>query len=106
MAEKDEHELLPRIEKIKTRNISKKLEDKLAKKYEPHAKINDVFHGNDITFLTNELGEAITLYIGKRKDNGFIEGEYYYRTLQKNAEGKIVRSHWDRQGKVSGILKK
>ena len=40
------------------------LDQKLSKKYDPSSRIDDVFKGNDITFLTNENGEPVTLFFG------------------------------------------
>jgi hypothetical protein len=82
--------------------LSGALEDKLNKRYGAHSRVDDVFRGNDITFFTNEFGEAVTLYIGKRMEGGNIKGECYFRRIKKR-EGDIIKeSHWDKQGKVVG----
>ncbi len=82
--------------------LSKKLEEKLSKTYEAKTRIDDVFKGNDITFITNELGEPVTLFIGKRGDEGAIKGERYVRTIVRSEDGSnIVKSHWDNKGRVS-----
>lgn len=86
-------------EKI-SKGIGKSLEAKLNKKYTPDSTIDALFKGNDITFITNENGEPITLYIGKRKENGDISGDRFSRRIKKREGDKIVDSHWDRQGKV------
>ncbi|WP_239693340.1 hypothetical protein [Rufibacter roseus] len=50
--------------------ISPKLEAKLSKRFAPDAKIEDTFAGNDLTFITDNLGNPITLFIGKRVRTG------------------------------------
>jgi hypothetical protein len=76
------------------------LTDKLSKIFEPSTTINDVFKGHDITFVTNENGEPVTLFIGKRRPDGVIIGERYKRTI-KRAPGstQVTGSHWDLKGK-------
>ena len=82
--------------------INQQLEAKLSKTYEPSARIDDTFRGNDITFITNKHGEAITLFIGKRREDGAISGERYVRRIKKRSEtGTIEQSHWECKGKVS-----
>ncbi len=82
--------------------ISAKLEKKLAKPYAPSSRIDEVFLGNDITIITNERGEAIHLFIGKRNEDGSIRGEHYARRIQREpGSDRIVKSHWDNKGKVT-----
>lgn len=80
--------------------LGEELVRKLEKLYLPKSQIDDNFKGNDLTFITNDLGEAITLFIGHRKDNGDIKGEHYVRKIVKDKSGKIIKSHWDNKGKV------
>jgi hypothetical protein len=76
------------------------LADKLSKIYEPSASIDDVFKGHDITFITNDNGEPVTLFIGKRRPDGIIIGERYKRTIKRTAgNSQVVSSHWDLKGK-------
>ncbi len=83
--------------------LNEKLIKKLSKIFPPKTRVDDVFKGNDITVITNERGEAVTLFIGKRKEDGSIRGERYVRTIIRNEEGSaIVKSHWDNKGKVNG----
>lgn len=89
-------------EKIKRTSIGPKLEAKMNKIYKPGLRYDEVFQGKDITFITNENGEPITLYVGKRKENGNIVGDCFYRRIKKRVEGKIKESHWDLQGKTTG----
>lgn len=82
--------------------LSEKLEAKLNKIYSAKTRVDDVFKGNDITFMTNEQGEPVTLFIGKRGEDGAIKGERYVRKIVRSEDGsKIVKSHWDNKGKVS-----
>lgn len=77
------------------------LDKKLSKKYEPKTRIDDVFKGYDITFVTNEHGEPVLLFFGRRRPDGAIAGERYTRTI-KRAPGslEVKHSHWDLQGKI------
>lgn len=78
------------------------LAEKLSKVYEPSATINDRFKGLDITFVTNEHGEPVTLFIGQRRPDGAISGERYVRTIKRQPGSQAVASsHWDLKGKVS-----
>jgi hypothetical protein len=82
--------------------LSPKLEYKLSKTYAPSAQIDDVYNGKDITFVTNERGEPVTLFIGKRREDGAVAGERYVRRIarQPNSD-EIKSSHWDNKGKVT-----
>ena len=78
------------------------LETKLARKYEPASRVEDVFRGKDFTLITNDNGDAITLFIGKRNAEGSISGERYVRRIQYAPDGKtILKSHWELKGKVT-----
>jgi hypothetical protein len=78
------------------------LEAKLAKLYSPSETIQDHFRGKDLTFITDKAGWAVTLYIGKRNQDGTIAGERYARRIQYSTDGEtIIKSHWDFKGKVT-----
>lgn len=82
--------------------LSPRLEAKLSKLYKPDARIEDNYNGKDITFITNEFGEAVTLFIGKRREDGAISGERYVRRIvRKPNSQEIQKSHWDLKGKVT-----
>jgi hypothetical protein len=82
--------------------IGSTLEKKLSKLYAPSSRIDEVFHGNDITIISNEKGEAIHLFIGKRNQDGSIKGEHYVRRiLREPGSERIIKSHWDNKGKVT-----
>lgn len=81
--------------------LSEALIKKLAKKFEPSTMIEDHFRGNDIAFKTDEEGNAILLFVGRRNENGIIKGDRYARTLKKDKEGKILKDHWERKGPAS-----
>ena len=52
--------------------------------------------------LPIKIGEAITLFIGERRENGEIKGEMYERR-EKMVNG-VKKTHWDNKGKVVGNL--
>ncbi|WP_210466187.1 hypothetical protein [Rufibacter roseolus] len=82
--------------------LSPRLEAKLNKTFAPESRVDDVYSGNDITFITDKQGHPITLYIGKRKPDGSITGERYVRRLKFEADGVTLKSsHWDAKGKVT-----
>ena len=77
------------------------LDKKLSKLYEPSTTIDDVFKGYDITFRTNEHGEPVLLFFGKRRPDGLIVGERFTRTIKRQPDSQEVKSsHWDNQGKI------
>jgi hypothetical protein len=77
------------------------LDQKLSKIYEPSSRIDDVFKGYDITFITNEHGEPVTLFFGKRRPDGAIAGERYTRTIKRQpGTMQVLSSHWDLRGKI------
>ncbi|GAA4016386.1 hypothetical protein GCM10022408_32290 [Hymenobacter fastidiosus] len=76
-----------------------RLAEKRSKIYEPSAHIGDVFKGYDISFVTNDQGEPVTLFIGTRRPDGLIAGERYVRTIKREtASAKVRSSHWDLKG--------
>ncbi|HYG39323.1 MAG TPA: hypothetical protein VD908_11915 [Cytophagales bacterium] len=90
------------IEKIKMSGLGEVLIKKLNKIYPASQRIDGVFKGNDITFVTNEYGEPVTLYIGKRTEDGSIKGDLFVRKIIRTSDGKsIEKSHWDNKGKVT-----
>ena len=77
------------------------LEKKLGQIYAPSSRVDDAFRGKDIAFVTNEHGEPVTLFIGKRRPDGVIAGERYVRILHRQADGVSIRhSHWELKGKT------
>jgi hypothetical protein len=54
-----------------------------------------------LSFRTDEDGNAILLFIGKKTEAGTIKGERYARTLKKDREGKIFKDHWELKGKAT-----
>lgn len=77
------------------------LQKKLSKLFEPSSTIDIKYKGYDVSFKTNENGEAILLFIGKKNDQGKIKGERYARTLKKDKEGKVFKDHWELKGKAT-----
>jgi hypothetical protein len=81
--------------------INPKLQTILAKLYTPDSSVDLQYHGKDITILTNENGEAVTLFIGKRNEDGTITGERYARKFKTDSKTGKRSSHWDLKGKAS-----
>lgn len=81
--------------------LHRELDKKLSKTFEPSTTIDDVFKGYDITFVTNEHGEPVTLFFGKRRPDGRIVGEHFTRTIKRQPGSLDVQaSHWDNHGKI------
>ena len=71
----------------------------LSKTYEKSVLINSAYKRLDISFKTDEDGNPVLLFIGKRADDGTIKGERYARTLKRDKDGKIYKDHWELKGK-------
>ena len=72
----------------------------LSKKYDASTMIDRKFKGYDISFKTDEEGNPVLLFLGKKMENGMIKGQRYARRLLKDKDGKIVKDHWDDKGKI------
>lgn len=81
--------------------LSEDLQKKLGKTFESSSIVEMKYKGYDISFKTNEDGDAILLFIGKKTAQGTIKGERYSRTLKKDKEGKIFKDHWELKGKAT-----
>lgn len=80
-------------------SFSADLQKKLAKTYEASAMVEMKYKGYDLAFKTDDEGNAVLLFIGKKTDRGTIKGERYVRTLKKDKEGKVFKDHWELKGK-------
>jgi hypothetical protein len=82
-----------------------KLQEELTKKlnriYEPTAIVEMRFKEKDITFKTDEKGNPVTLFIGKRGEDGNVKGERYVRTLKYDNNGSKIKDHWEKKGKAT-----
>jgi len=82
--------------------LNPKLLKVLDKKYEPQERYDQKLLGKDLTFITNEHGEPVTLFIGQRREDGSINGERYVRRIVRASDSlEIQKSHWENKGKVS-----
>ncbi|TDH26403.1 hypothetical protein EXU57_09900 [Segetibacter sp. 3557_3] len=81
--------------------INPQLQKLLSKKYEPSTMVDLTFKGNDLSFKTDEDGNPILLFIGKRTAAGTVKGERYARTLKRDPEGKVIKDHWEQKGKAT-----
>jgi hypothetical protein len=81
--------------------LGEELQKKLKKKFEPSAMVSMKYKGNDLEVKTDSDGNAVLLFIGRRKDDDTISGERYTRTLKYDREGKVIKDHWDLKGKTT-----
>jgi hypothetical protein len=81
--------------------FSEDLLKKLRKPFEPSTLVQFRYRDYDMAVETDEQGNAIRLFMGKLQENGRIRGERFARVLIKDAEGKVVKDHWDKKGRCS-----
>ncbi|AKD54802.1 hypothetical protein [Spirosoma radiotolerans] len=80
--------------------IGERLLKHLNKKYEPSRMIAFRFGRYDVATKTDEEGNPILLFIGNADERGIIKGDQFSRRLLKDANGVVVKDHWDYKGKV------
>lgn len=73
----------------------------LNKIYAPSTMVDVKFKNYDLSFKTDDEGRPILLFLGKRDDTGKVKGERYARRLVIDADGKVIKDHWDHKGKAS-----
>jgi hypothetical protein len=81
--------------------LAEALQNKLSKLYKPSALIQMKFRGNDISFKTDDKGNAILLFIGKANTEGQIKGSRYTRVLKYDSKGNKIKDHWELKGKAT-----
>jgi hypothetical protein len=81
--------------------MSEALIKKLSQPFPPSTMIEMKFKGNDLAVKTDEAGNAILMFIGKRNTRGDIKGERYARTLKYDRSGQRIKDHWELKGKAS-----
>jgi hypothetical protein len=79
--------------------LSEALIKKLAQKYPPNEMTDLRYRGNDLTIKTDNAGNAILLFIGRRQEDGHIRGERYARRLLVDDAGRVLKDHWELKGK-------
>lgn len=80
--------------------IGDKLLKELTKRYEPDSTIDKKFGRYDLTFRTDTDGNPVMLFIGTRDADGRINGNRFTRVMVRDAEGKVVKDHWDAKGRT------
>ncbi len=85
---------------MKTR-LNDLLIKKLSKTFEPDSLLEMKFKGYDIAFRTDEEGNPVQVFFGRKTEDGSIKGERYRRTLKKDKDGNIIKDHWEMKGKAS-----
>ncbi|ACT91630.1 hypothetical protein [Dyadobacter fermentans] len=80
--------------------IGDKLLKELTKRYEPDSTIDKKFGRYDLTFRTDGDGNPVMLFIGTRDAAGRINGNRFTRVTVRDAEGKVVKDHWDAKGRT------
>jgi hypothetical protein len=68
------------------------------KKYPPSSFIERRFQRYDLGFKTDDEGNAVVLFMGKKDESGQIRGRRYARRLVHDKDGNIIKDHWDDKG--------
>ena len=68
------------------------------KKYPPSSFIERKFQRYDLGIKTDDEGNAIILFLGKKDESGNIRGRRYARRLVRDADNNIIKDHWDDKG--------
>ncbi|GAB4023354.1 hypothetical protein [Spirosoma koreense] len=80
--------------------LGERLLKHLNKTYAPSQMIAFRFGRYDVAMKTNEDGNPVLAFVGQADERGIIKGQQYARRLVRNAEGAIIKDHWDDRGKV------
>lgn len=81
--------------------LQESLIKKLSQTYESSAMFNLRFRENDVAFKTDDKGNPVFMFIGKKGADGKVKGVRYSRTLIYDKDGNKIKDHWDRKGKTS-----
>jgi hypothetical protein len=74
----------------------------LRKTYAQSTVIETKFGKHDITFKTNDVGQPILLFLGKKSSNGLIRGERYIRKFKTDEKtGVIIKDYWEHKGRAT-----
>jgi len=77
----------------------------LNKMYEPDSTLELKFKRYDLAVKTDGKGRPILLFMGEKDpETGKIKGERFARRLVEDAEGKLIKDHWDNKGRASARL--
>lgn len=82
-------------------SLGAELLKKLDQQFMPSTVVQLRHKGLDLSIKTDENGNAILIFIGKRDKNGTVKGERYVRTLLFNPHGVKVKDHWELKGKAT-----
>jgi len=80
--------------------IGERLLKHLNKTYEPNRMIAFRFGRYDVATKTDEEGNPILVFVGTADERGIIKGDQFARRLLKDANGVLIKDHWDYKGKV------
>jgi hypothetical protein len=72
----------------------------LAKVYPVSQMVELRFGRYDIAFQTDHTGRPVLLFVGQKQADGLIKGERFTRRLVTAPDGRIIKDHWDAQGKT------
>jgi len=59
------------------------------------------FKNIDLAFKTDDAGRPVLLFMGKKDANGNIKGERFVRTIKTDADGTVIKDHWEHKGKAT-----
>jgi len=73
----------------------------LNKQYTNSSLIECSFKNYDLAFKTDQNGNPILLFLGRKTTRGHIKGERYARRMVYDKEGRLIKDHWERKGTAS-----
>jgi hypothetical protein len=73
----------------------------LSKRYDPSSFIETRFERYDLAFKTNREGTPMVAFLGKKDEQGHIQGERFARRLRQQTNGIIVKCCWEKKGEIT-----
>ena len=70
----------------------------LNKIYAPSTMVDIKYKGYDLSLKTDETGNAVQAFVGKKNEEGIIKGDRYARTIKYDRDGQKIKDHWERKG--------
>ncbi|UEG52449.1 hypothetical protein LLH06_15935 [Mucilaginibacter daejeonensis] len=78
--------------------LGKQIMKILNRTYEADAMIEKQMGRYDLQFKTDAIGRPVLLFLGEFNEQGMIKGDRFVRRIVTDAEGKVIKDHWDNKG--------
>lgn len=80
--------------------LGKEILKVLGQTYAADAMIERRVGRQTLLFKTDSFGRPVLLFMGKKGDDGQVKGERFTRQLVTDANGKVIKDHWDNKGRT------